>query len=362
MIQGEWKSDVLDADGETSWTVKEDTGTESESTTQIISMNSTGGSPLNLCYSLVAPQLKYFYQVEFLEAASRSTSLSVGVVRPCELRKGWGTKGLFYNGNLTNGSAALKVGYGPYLKQGDTAIVEYTESPDKYQVKFHINGRCLGIAFEILKEQTSASPDESFLPCLNCQGELRVRTTFHLEQPKNKKCVSEVHPLHGKWSLLKSYEHTSDGRTQIWPLASTTEHDIVSNSAEPRTVTLNLEPYTSSDVNGCWAMVLKVFNTIRVLKLVYTGDNVHGSNKGYDFLLAEPPGSPPGATSTMMMPPPPFDEIERKLSHALGLHWRKLKLGDNDDTLQVLSGDGTTLAHFERQRSDSNTVACTSYR
>jgi hypothetical protein len=337
MLQGEWKADGVDADGKATWAVNADpeydaSSDEPECTPRLVSLKTTGGSPLNLCCSLTSPRPKYFFQVEILEATSRSTSLSVGVVRPSEFKKGWGNRGCFYNGNLTNGSAALKVGYGPYLKQGDTATVEYTESEDKYQVKFHVNGTCLGIAFEIPKESPSS---ESFLPCLHGQGELTVRATVLSEISKIEKAdPDEAHPLQGKWTLLQSYE-SPGGKTQIWPVG--TEQGI--GRAEHRTITLNLEPHTSSDLPNSWMMILTVFNTMRVVK------TVSGDGRGKEYDLSVPPGTDHGVMSTMMMPPPPYVEIERKLSHAMGSDWRKLRL-DDDGSLKALAF-GMPATRFE---------------
>jgi hypothetical protein len=356
MIKGEWKADGLDADGKATWAVKDDleydisfgeSESESESAPRLINMDTTAGSPLNLLCSLTSPQPKYFFRVEFLEATSQSTSLSVGVVRPSEFKKGYGTKGLFYNGNITNGSGALKVGYGPYLKQGDVATVEYTELEDKYQVKFHVNGTCLGIAFEIPKESPSS---ESFVPCLHGKGGILVRAVVLSETPNNEMVAPAEHSLKGKWTLLQSYE-ARDGKTRIWPVGTQQGTD----GSEHRTITLNLEPHTSSDIPNCWLLVLKVFNTMRLMRIL------SGDERDNKYELSVHPGAHPGATSTMMMPPPPFGEIESKLSDAMGSHWRKLQLSDSG-SLEALASDGTTLACWERQRRDLNDVACTSYR
>ena len=74
------------------------------------------GTPFNIRLDLQTPRPDYYFQVVIQEMTD---SLSVGIVTPSEFQPGWKTKGMFYNGNLTNGSAALAVNWGPRFGIGE---------------------------------------------------------------------------------------------------------------------------------------------------------------------------------------------------------------------------------------------------
>lgn len=346
MIEGEWKADGMDTTGSGTWTVQLSEGD------QILNVDVSGGSPMNLCYSLAPVPSKYFFLVDWLESSSRSSSLSVGVVRPSEFKKGWGTKGMFYNGNLTNGGAALKVGYGSHhLKEGDSVLLEYTELAEKFQLKVHVNGTYLGTGFEIPKNNGS---EDSFVPCVQVQGGVRVRANVLSERPAEIIPSSEIHPLLGNWTLVQAFEAPQG--TFIWPPL-----DHEPTSGRPVTATVHLEPLAG---NGSpeekWMLVLKVCNTMKIIRQLRVED---GSSERGDSVFALTPleGAPTGVMSTMMMPPPPFGEIESKLSKALASDWKKLRL-ETMSSVRVLSGSGELLGSLERQERDYTSVACTSYQ
>jgi len=152
MIEGQWKSDGSDNQDRV-WSI-ENEGTDSAG--QVLSLNvNPRGNPMNFLFTpsatTTARPSKFYFLVDILSMDTDSSSLSIGVARPSEFRKGFMTKGMFYNGNLTNVSGALKVSYGPRPKRGDKILVEYTEQEDSFQVKFYVDGKSLGIAFQIPK-------------------------------------------------------------------------------------------------------------------------------------------------------------------------------------------------------------------
>jgi len=348
MIEGEWKSDGLDANGKATWNLESVEGGQGH----VLSMDVTGGSPMNLCYSLEEVPTRYFFRVEILKKSSRSDSFSVGVVRLSEFKKGWGTKGMFYNGNLTNGSSALKVGYGPYLKESDSITLEYVELEDKYQVKIQVNGTELGTSFEISRNGAS---DEAFVPCLHVQGGLRVRAIAQTESPVLESTTPQVPSLSGDWALVEAFE-APQGTKRIWPLnAQTTE--LQQNSPVP-TATVHFEATNTDEGLEHWMVVLKVYNTIRIIRQIVECPSDDGES---GFAIKIPTGVPPGTMSTKMMPPQPFGQIELKLSQIFGSNWKMLRMA-NGNALAVLSDDGTLLASLERQQYYVTGGPCTSYQ
>jgi heat shock protein HslJ len=107
----------------------------------------------------------FFFQVTVKEM---NANIAVGVVTRQEFLPGWKTKGMFYNGNVTNGSAALITKFGPYVKAGDTIGVQlvYNRDKNELETQFSVNGKHLGNAF-CLK---GISQDQVFYPCVHCSG------------------------------------------------------------------------------------------------------------------------------------------------------------------------------------------------
>jgi hypothetical protein len=335
MIEGQWKSDGLDASGQASWLVDN----EDVATGQELSVNVEGGSPMNLIFnpSTNTPLLKFCFQIYVVSIESSSTSLGVGVVRPSEFRKGYGTKGMFYNGNLTNGSAALKVSYGPRPETGDVILVEYTELDDSFKVCFHVNGKSLGVAFQVPKEIPAS---ESFLPCFHVMGGIKVRVSTSIEMASITN-TKVHHPLEDNWSLLEAFDEAS--QQTIWPVP------VNATNARSSPLTLHMAPN-----NGHWFLALKVCNTLRVQRVISELEGGDNDAKKYGL------SGPNGVMTTMMMPRPPLNVVEPILSNALGSQWKSFVLEGND-TLRVLSESGGNLATFQRVLTDKNAVACTSY-
>ena len=110
-----------------------------------------------------------YYEITLDEV--ESGNLAVGFVTPEKFLPGWKTRGLFYNGNLTNGSAGLRMGFGKFLKAGDTVGSYLVREDDNATVKvvFYLNGRCLGPGFVVPSSSTDA-----FYPCLHLDGKAKV--------------------------------------------------------------------------------------------------------------------------------------------------------------------------------------------
>lgn len=322
------------------------------------------------------PPPNYFYQVEVLPdnvPSDSSFSLSVGVVRPSEVKKGWGTKGMFYNGNLTNGSAALKIGYGPRLKPGDAVVVEYqyAKADMKHRVKFHMNGTCLGRAFEIVQDPR-VTP-ELFVPCLHCHGQIEVRTQVQLTREGLYGSLAykarKPELWEGDWDAVQAWKapepiNQQDTLTPIWPF-ETSQPGI----SQQQVLTLHLEPLSSDNTSTpCAAVVVEVCNSIRVNKRIVPSpvsdkatDAQSGARK-MEYILENPPGDATGVVAaTRLMPPPPLFELEQHLSQALANGWKAFRVTSDGQAMQAVSRDGIVLAQFERRQYDHDEVACKSY-
>lgn len=373
MITGDWTSDGLDKDGNASCLV-EHWASSVLYMNHVITMDVRGGSPMNVYCSFAAhvPISNYFFQVE-IPPGEMSSSLSVGVVRRSEVKKGWGTKGMFYNGNLTNGGAALKVGYGPSLKPGDVILVEYgyTDEDKKHRVRFHVNGTCLGTAFEIVDDSMNKS--EIFVPCLSCQGHIEVKTQVHTTREAMfsdsylATIARKPNPWQGDWNLVQAWKapgsiHQQHGMTPIWP-PETSQPGI-----SEQVLRLHMEQLASQTC----AMVVKVCNSMRVIKRISPSPVLETETitlplsgpRAMEYILEnlDGDGSSGVVASTKMMPPPPLFEVEQYLSQALAMDWKALRVATEGNIMHAVGCDGVVLAQFERRQHDPDQVACTSYR
>ena len=354
-MEGRWQSDGLDVEGTASWSVNREGGGAGGPITTChdeIYLRTDSGNPMNLLFTpssaFPTPLSKYYFQIDILSMDRDSASLSVGVVRPSEFRKGYRNRGMFYNGNLTNCGGALILSYGPRPKQGDTIVVEYTELNDSFLVCVHVNGKRLGIAFQIPKGSATSreAASESFLPCLHGDGELKLKVSTSLEMPVITAANNITHPLEGDWLLWEAFTDEAN-QQKIWPPSPSS----VGTDNQHYRLTLHMEPKDDQ-----WKLALKVCNTLLAQKVIseLDGENEEADQKQYRI------SGPIRVVSTMMRPWPPLDAIEPKLSNALGSEWQTFSL-DRSGTLFAQSASGSILAAFQRVEADLDAVACISY-
>ena len=323
MLQGEWKSDGTNAEGKATLEVT----LSGESTS--LEMTTTGGSPMNLMYQMEYFANYYCFQVAVTEMPSRSSSLSVGIVRPEEFKKGYGIKGMFYNGNLTNGSAALKVSYGPRVSQAALLVLEYIESDSEIKMILNCNGDSLGTAFRIPK----AKEESSFVPCISVSGKMKIQTTILSEIPEINQRLA--HPLVGKWNVSEA----SHNEKQFLPVSGHANKDIV----------LSVEQQD----DAIWALSIRVCNILSVGKALSPGP----FDRQYTLEDIDGQGA---VCSTRMMAPPPFGQIEAQLSECMKSIWVGIQLSDDHKALQILSKRNTVVLKCTRQ--ELSEAALTSYK
>lgn len=330
-MQGTWESDGSEADGVSSWA----TTSDGESCT--ISVSTSHGSPLNVAYNFQSNPSQYFYQVNLLEMPSRSSNLSIGVVLPQEFQRGYKNRGMFYNGNLTNCTAALKTSYGPRLKEGDILILGYSEDAHAGVVRLevYLNGSNLGTAFQVPKNGPS-----SFCPCVSIQGEIKVQAKILAVLPDPLLQAQEKHhPLEGKWDLVEAYH---DGQ-QFYPPPDTVD-------VNPCLVSLKKDNESHENL---WNVAVRVCNTIMTHKTIQAS----GTNSNYSLQ------SHGGYRSTMMMPMPPYDQVESTMSVSLENAWSQMEIigSGSSATLLITSSTGDVVAKCAKAQRSSE-PACTSYQ
>lgn len=261
------------------------------------------GTPFNLRLDLQTPRPDYYFQVFIQDITG---SLSVGIVSPDEFKSGWKTKGMFYNGNLTNGSAALSVNWGPRFGTGDSVGVRVLTTSENVEVTFYKNGKSLGTGFFI--ENLS---NQIYCPCLNVDGEAKLRIEIPEELPPQELLEEEDLAMPGPWKLVEA-----------------TREDGTALTMPGRPATMELSRHQT---------------TLRFAFRV--GNPISGSAKilvdnGDTLTLEMGP-----MMSGQMMPPPVLREIE---SLICGLNPNTLTIENG----RLILGNGGTTTVWERNPRD----------
>ena len=261
----------------------------------VVQGGTTQGTPFNMRLDLKTPRPDYYFQVVIQEMP---LSLSVGVVTAEEFQTGWKTKGMFYNGNLTNGSCALSINWGPRFRAGDSVGVRVITSEEQVEVVFYKNGNCLGSGFLI------ENNDVIYCPCIHLEGNARLAIEIPKELPPNEYIQKEDVDMPGPWKLVKAV--AGDGVVLNLPGRDTT----MEISRDGATLTMNFQ----------------------------VGNPIHGQAKivadNGKSLTLEMMGS---MTSGKMLPPPVVRDIESLVcglnANALHLVGGKLTLSNGPKKL-----------------------------
>eukprot|EP00563_Minutocellus_polymorphus_P018804 CAMPEP_0197716108 /NCGR_PEP_ID=MMETSP1434-20131217/1115_1 /TAXON_ID=265543 /ORGANISM="Minutocellus polymorphus, Strain CCMP3303" /LENGTH=325 /DNA_ID=CAMNT_0043300415 /DNA_START=32 /DNA_END=1009 /DNA_ORIENTATION=- len=251
-------------------------GTAKRGTPYNVRLNSSTPSP-------PSPTDNLYYEIA-LDEVVESGNLAVGFVTPDKFLPGWKTRGMFYNGNLTNGSAGLRMGFGAFLKAGDTVGSYLIRDADDATVKivFYLNGRCLGPGFVI------PSCTDVFYPCLHLDGKAKVTYSAPASFPSviDREPSTFDDPYSGDW-LLKQV--MTGPELQELPLPD--EAKIVLGFGD--------------NDGGTYRLSIKVANTFN------TSVKIVGKMEAFDKIEVGP------AMSTRMMPPPILEPMEQFLGEGL---------------------------------------------
>lgn len=337
-IQGQWKSDRSeDAAQGISWSES------AAADRRGLNIQASSGTPMNFIYELKEPSNHYFFQVH-VETLERGSSLSLGVVTPSKFKAGWGLNAMLYNGNLTSGNSALKTSFGPRIKEGQNAVVEYKETEKTIQVFYYVNGECVGLGFEIAKEAGA-----SFFPCLSATGNAEIKVQTLSTAPETTPSISTP-PFCGTFKFSKAI----NGWGEIFIPVNNPEHP-----RETKTVEMTIDPLQGDS----YAVSAKVFNTLSTRKNVVTKTDylsTGSASSDSTFFSIEHVASE-RVSSTRMMPPPPYGEVEHKLSACIEALWTIMKVSADKKTLMIFDSENDLVATCTRLEPTLDLAACTSY-
>ena len=272
--------------------------------------SATTGTPFNVrCSHGFSPSATssgssmhiFSFQINQLEG-----NVAVGIVSHDEFKPGWKTKGMFYNGNVTNGSASLITGFGKYVQSGDLVrvIAKKTtsdrSSSGSLDVIFSINDDVLGTAFSITDPEI-LNGNKTFYPCIHVSG----KVTFSYS-------VAEVPD--GAGLMFNNNNEEPEPRTNFlgqWKIESMDQTDgsaVELPSGHDIVVSLSSSSKTSSDPDR---ISIKVGNTIGGPLQLEDGSSSSSSPTSMNVKIG------PNLMSTMMMPPPELYALEQTLSTVL---------------------------------------------
>lgn len=254
--------------------------------------SASAGTPFNVrldCSDELAAA-DYYFQVQIKEMKG---NFSIGVVTKAEFHPGWKTKGMFYNGNLTNGSGALKISWGPRFQAGDSLGLRFSTKESGVEIAFFKNGASLGVGFRLVNNKNV------YYPCLHVGGQIKLSTEFPSELPS----AEYSHPsmtssgFYGDWQLIEAF----DGQSPI-----------------PFPTSKLIKAMLSKESHGTLQLGFKVGNSLNArTKIIHESDAELSIEHG-PFMM------------TKMMPPPELRPLESLLSQ------KKM-------TTIKMEQDGTTL-------------------
>jgi len=170
----------------------------STATEFVIRGKPSAGSPVNARFTEpLTPEVGYF-EIDVVEGGAGAF---VGVTTLASFKKGWGCKGLFFGGNLSNGGALVQSKFGEHLAPGMTIGVrcEFVEGAERQvRITFWQDGKCLGPAF--LSKMADAAAE--VFPCVHANGDndkyvIRMGGT----PPAGGGSAPPAHFAVGKWQL-----------------------------------------------------------------------------------------------------------------------------------------------------------------
>jgi len=142
----------------------------------------------------------HYWKVTFSQVPEHSSPW-IGLTDLQKFKKGWSFRGLMFGGpgNLSDGGGLLQGEFGPGLKEGDTVgmLVKFEEG--KLKVYFDIDGKPLGLAFDLAASVIGASGG---FPAVHFSGPGQATIEKCAEIPSNLSRPEPVfNGIEGDWKL-----------------------------------------------------------------------------------------------------------------------------------------------------------------
>lgn len=241
---------------------------------------------------------------------SKGAALGVGLVTADGFQSGWKTKGCFYNGNITNGSAGLIIGFGKFIKELDTVGVYQQKSDKQCNIIFFHNGRCLGAGFSLDDSQ------EVLFPCLHLSGSATVEfsvppspTVYEREQAVQN---DDDDAYGGDWVIEQAF---AGPELTGLPLPTGSRFKV---SFEK----ISTAPSTEGTLQ--YRLSIKISNSL------HTALAITGKMEAFDSIEFLGP-----CAGTRMMPRPACAKVEQLIQTAMDNGWRKMIVSEKGQLIMT---------------------------
>jgi len=254
----------------------------------VVEGKAAGDSPVNARFSSALATGQYFE----IEVRELKQGCFVGIATEDGFAKGYKIRGLFFGGNLSEGSSLVRQNFGDRPTKGMIlgALVEYDD--EAVTITFYQDGRCLGPAF-VAKRLTSAE----IFPVVKASSDgdrfaIRFPDTLPTGRVREPKAGSaSAHFAEGNWFLKRMSVGPELGE---FPLAA---------KMQGREVRLKVEAVGPQS----FRLFSKVANTLRAQATSKEDDAL----KPFEGLTVGP------VMSTMMMGEESVMEVEKALKDSL---------------------------------------------
>jgi len=259
-----------------------------------------------------------------------SGSVFIGLVSQEEFQQGWGTRGMLYGGNLSNGNSLLQGDFGKRIGAGDQVAVRILKKQNKTtEVEFVMNGKSLGTAFRLGPEYCR----RIFFPCIHVAGRVSfvykdgIATTVDWVMAPS---VTEEEEYEGEWKIDSlEVECASIELPQNRPI-------IIALRGKPSPTLISV----------------RVANTLRgAMRVTGQGEDTLGGPGSQNITVRH-------VATTMMMAPPELQKIEDVLTKVLpSLTKMTLVLGNH----LYLAGSGVSSSEIMASRYNRTFEPLTKY-
>lgn len=130
----------------------------------------------------------------------------VGVTSKDHFKEGFACRSLAYSGNLSNGGSLLVSNFGDVPSAGDTVGVYAVFDDDRLKVYFDLNGKSLGLAFDV-----PASTFDAVYPIVFFNSSGSATCQKESEPPsKIARATASFNGIEGDWKLKELVQQNGD--------------------------------------------------------------------------------------------------------------------------------------------------------
>eukprot|EP01121_Diplochlamys_sp_Union-15-3_P022805 TRINITY_DN981_c0_g1_i2.p1 TRINITY_DN981_c0_g1~~TRINITY_DN981_c0_g1_i2.p1 ORF type:complete len:289 (+),score=49.49 TRINITY_DN981_c0_g1_i2:95-961(+) len=148
---------------------------------------------------------RHYFEVEI-----HSGDVKVGVTTETHFAPGWANKGLYYHGNLSDGSGLIISSFGPKIKPSDKVGVALELTDSSLKIYVIINGKSLGLTFFV-----SAPYPKPLFPAVSFSSPGEVTLSMPSNWPSITYEPDVDVGIEGSWDT-RAIEDVADHRIRLY--------------------------------------------------------------------------------------------------------------------------------------------------